>query len=307
MLPAATPVALAEVSAREAWVWFQGAPIRILATIVLAVVARWVLHRITGRTIAVAIERGDRADRSRTGWVLAHAAGWSADRHRQRLATLGSLLRSVVTFVIALIAVLTVMSLLGIPLAPLLASAGVGGLALGFGAQALVKDFLSGIFMIMEDQYGVGDVVDLGEVVGTVEEVSLRITTLRDATGVTWHVRNGEVLRVGNKSQGFAQAVVDFPVAYDANLEAALAALAGVADAFHADPVWRDRLLGRPQVLGVEAIAGGVTTLRMLAKCVAGEEFAVQRALRLRGKEALDKAGVPGAPGPGSTAYGGPA
>jgi small-conductance mechanosensitive channel len=94
------------------------------------------------------------------------------------------------------------MSLVGIPLAPLLASAGVGGVALGFGAQSLVKDFLSGIFMIMEDQYGVGDVVDLGEVVGTVEDVSLRITTLRDANGVTWHVRNGEILRVGNKSQG---------------------------------------------------------------------------------------------------------
>lgn len=182
--------------------WFLGEPVRIVATILMAIVIRWLLHRVIRRTIDLAISSGERDGKSRAERALAHAAGWSEDRHRQRLSTLGSLLRSGVTFVVGLVALLTIMSLLGIPLAPLLASAGVGGVALGFGAQSLVKDFLSGIFMIVEDQYGVGDLIDLGEVVGTVQDVSLRITTLRDAEGVTWHVRNGEILRVGNRSQG---------------------------------------------------------------------------------------------------------
>ena len=124
---------------------------------------------------------------------------------------MGSLLRSIVTFVVVTLAVLTVMALLGIPLGPLLASAGVAGVALGFGAQSLVKDFLSGIFMIIEDQYGVGDVIDTGEAIGTVEEVSLRITRLRDANGITWYVRNGEIIRIGNRSQGCSTAIVDMP------------------------------------------------------------------------------------------------
>ena len=116
--------------------------------------------------------------------------------------TLGTMLRSVVTLIVTFVALLTVMALLGIPLGPLLASAGVGGVALGLGAQSLVKDFLSGIFMILEDQYGVGDHVDLGDAVGIVEDVSLRVTAVRDADGVLWFVRNGEIARVANRSQG---------------------------------------------------------------------------------------------------------
>ena len=298
---------LASWTRQEVWSWFDGAPVRVIGTILGAIVIRWVLHRVIRRTIDLAIDRGDRDERTRTGRVLVHATGWSIDRHRQRLATLGTLLRSLVTVVVSLIATLTVMSLLGIPLAPLLASAGVGGLALGFGAQSLVKDFLSGVFMIMEDQYGVGDVVDLGEVTGTVEDVTLRITTLRDANGVTWHVRNGEILRVGNKSQGWAQTIIDLPVGYDADVERALAALDRVVADFAADPAWADKVIEAPHVLGVESLAGGAMTLRMIAKCVAGEEFAVQRELRLRAKTALDAAGVPSprptgiaAPAPGA-------
>ncbi|MCA0180495.1 MAG: mechanosensitive ion channel family protein [Actinobacteria bacterium] len=282
----------------ELWEGFQGVPMRIVATILGATFLRWLLHRVIRRAIALAIARGDREESSRTGRFVAHATGWSIDRHRQRLATLGTLLRSTVTLVVALVAILTIMSLLGLPLAPLLASAGVGGLALGFGAQSLVKDFLSGVFMIMEDQYGVGDVVDLGEVTGTVEDVSLRITTVRDANGVTWHVRNGEILRVGNKSQGWAQVVVDLPVGYDADVEKALQALDRVVADFAADPQWSDKVVDAPSVLGVESLVGGAMTLRMIAKCVAGQEFSVQRELRLRAKNALDAAGIPG-PRPG--------
>ena len=293
-LPHNVVMSLVEWTQAQAWAWFNGTPMRIVGTIVGALVLRWLLHRVIRRAVALAMSRGETQERSRTGAVIAHATGWDRERHRQRLATVGTLLRSIVTFVVGLVATLTVMSLLGIPLAPLLASAGVGGLALGFGAQSLVKDFLSGVFMIMEDQYGVGDVVDLGEVVGTVQDVSLRITTLLDGTGVTWHVRNGEILRVGNKSQGWAQSVVDLPIGYDAVVEVALSALESVAADFAADPQWATKVLEAPELLGVESLTSGTMTLRMVAKCVAGEEFAIQRALRLRAKNALDEAGVPG-------------
>ena len=126
---------------------------------------------------------------------------------------MGSLLKSIVTVFVFTILVLTLMSVLGIPIAPLLASAGILGVALGIGAQNLVKDFLAGVFMILEDQYGVGDVISLGETTGTVEAVSLRVTRLRDDEGVVWYVRNGEVVRVGNRSDQGARVIVDVSVA----------------------------------------------------------------------------------------------
>ena len=134
----------------------------------------------------------------------------------QRAETIASVLRSTVTAVVGTIAFIEILGTLGINLGPIVASAGIVGVALGFGAQNLVKDFLSGIFMILEDQYGVGDVIDLGvgDANGTVEAVGLRITRLRDVKGQVWHVRNGEVVRVGNKSQGWSRAVLDVPVAY---------------------------------------------------------------------------------------------
>ncbi len=135
---------------------------------------------------------------------------------------MGAILKSTSTFAISAMAILTVMGLLGLPLGPLLASAGVGGVALGFGAQSLVKDFLSGIFMIVEDQYGVGDVIDTGEAIGTVEDVTLRVTRLRDGNGVVWYIRNGEIVRIGNRSQGWSTAVVDTAVAYDEDIDRAI-------------------------------------------------------------------------------------
>lgn len=179
-------------------------------------------------------------------------------------------------------------------MAPLLASAGVGGIALGFGAQALVKDFLSGIFMIAEDQYGVGDHVRIGEVTGTVEEVTLRITKVRDASGMAWYVRNGEVLTVGNVSQGWSTAIIDIPVAYDEDPEHVLSLLQGVANDFDVDENWSDYLLETPKVAGVESIASGTMTLRLTAKCAPNQQLGVQRELRQRAKRVLDAAGIRG-------------
>jgi moderate conductance mechanosensitive channel len=287
----------------KAQVWLATVGLRILATIVLAAVSLWLLRRLIDRVVATMTSKSARrlAESGRAGRVLATATG--LDNERQRVETVGSLLRSISTFVIVTVAGLTVMSLLEIPIAPVLASAGVAGVALGFGAQSLVKDFLAGVFMIMEDQYGVGDVIDTGEAIGTVEEVTLRITRLRDANGVTWYVRNGEIIRIGNRSQGFATAIIDMPVSYSESVERVVGVIREAATAMGADPAWADKFVEEPQVLGVESIVGMTMTIRTIAQCVPGEQFSVQREMRERLKAALDAAEVKAPPlGP----FGGP-
>jgi moderate conductance mechanosensitive channel len=298
---------LSEVTPRSAWEWFSGQPLRVVITLVAALVLRWVLLRSIGRVVTVTLAKADarRArEPSRAGRVLAQAAGIDLERHRQRTLTMASLLRSIVTFVVCLLAILTVMSIIGIPLAPLLASAGVGGVALGFGAQSLVKDFLSGIFMILEDQYGVGDVVDTGEATGTVEEVSLRVTRLRDGQGVVWYIRNGEIVRIGNKSQGWSTAIVDIPVAYSENLEKVIPLIRSVVHEMDQSPDWQGKLLEEPQVMGVESMTGSVVTIRVLAKTAPEQQYGVSREIRERVKAAFDEQGIkapvmtPFGPGP---------
>ncbi|HYN28536.1 MAG TPA: mechanosensitive ion channel family protein [Dermatophilaceae bacterium] len=287
--------------------WLLGNGLRILLTVVLALLVRWVLFRaITRLTTRSATSPPSDAEGGpgRAGRVLAQAAGLASERHAQRMLTLGSLLRSITTLTVFGVAALTVMALVGIPLGPVLASAGVGGVALGFGAQSLVKDFLSGVFMILEDQFGVGDVIDTGEAVGTVEGVSLRVTRLRDADGVVWYVRNGEVVRVANRSQGWSTALVDVPVSYAESVQRVRDVLRDVADGLAGDEDWQDRLLGPPEVVGVESITGPVMTMRVTARCAAGEHVAVQRELLERIKTALDAAGVKAPPLPPSPAGG---
>jgi small-conductance mechanosensitive channel len=289
--------------------WLGTVGLQILLTIVLAVVALWLARRHIDRVVLTMTSKPAQrwAQSGRAARALASATGLAGERHRQRVETIGSLLRSIVTFVVVTLAVLTVMALLGIPLGPLLTSAGVAGVALGFGAQSLVKDFLAGIFLILEDQYGVGDVVDTGEAVGTVEEVTLRITRLRDANGVTWYVRNGEIIRIGNQSQGYATAVIDMPVSYAENVDRVVQVVRETAEAMGEDPVWSDRFVDSPQVLGVESIAGMTMTIRTIAHCVPGEQAPVQRELRERLKSALDAANVKAPPiGPFGGPLGGP-
>lgn len=269
----------------------------ICLTILAALIAHGTLVFIVTRTVKRLTAHDPlSSDKigARAARVMAATSGVSLERHRQRTMTLGSLLRNIVTVAIYSVMILTILSILGIPMAPLLASAGVGGIALGFGAQALVKDFLSGIFMIAEDQYGVGDHVRIGEVTGTVEEVTLRITKVRDASGMAWYIRNGEVLTVGNVSQGWSTAIIDIPVAYDEDPEHVLSLLQGVANDLDADEKWSDYLLETPMVAGVESIASGTMTLRLIAKCAPNRQLGVQRELRQRAKQVLDAAGIRG-------------
>ncbi|WP_370587616.1 mechanosensitive ion channel family protein [Terrabacter sp. MAHUQ-38] len=273
--------------------WLVGTPLLIITVLVVGFVARFLLHRLIKRVVTTATSR--RAERFASlpgaGRAL-QAVGVANARHVQRTQTMGALLKSITTFVVGGITALTVLSLVGIPLGPMLASASVGGVALAFGAQSLVKDFLSGVFMIVEDQYGVGDVIDTGEVVGTVENVSLRVTQLRDANGMTWYVRNGEIIRIGNKTQGWSTALVDIPISYDQDVEKAISVIRDVVSVMDVDEAWKDILLEQPNVVGVESIANGTITIRIIAKTVANEQFGVQREMRERVKVAFDRAGV---------------
>ncbi|MGH3416823.1 MAG: mechanosensitive ion channel family protein, partial [Actinocrinis sp.] len=182
-----------------------------IAGIIIACVA---IRMLTTRSINRLVRHAAKAAEGRTGRLLGNAGLVAGERTRQRTQAIGSVLRSLASAVIFVIGGLMIVSVLTIPIAPILASVSVVGVAIGLGAQNLITDFVSGIFMIFEDQYGVGDVIDAGQAKGTVEEVGLRITKLRDADGVMWYVRNGSINRVGNKSQGWARVVVDVPVAY---------------------------------------------------------------------------------------------
>ncbi|MDX3662920.1 mechanosensitive ion channel family protein [Streptomyces sp. ID05-26A] len=214
-----------------------------------------------------------------------------SERREQRARTIGSVLKSIVTIMIFGIAILEVLIVVKLDITPVLTSAGILGVAIGFGAQNLVKDFLAGMFMLLEDQYGVGDVVDLGPATGTVEAVALRTTTIRDTGGTVWYVRNGEILRVGNSSQGFAVAVVDLPLSYGANLAEATQVLdRTVREVADKDPLKAD-ITAKPEVLGVEKFTPEGITLRVTVKTRPGRQWAVQRNLRAQLMPALEEAG----------------
>ena len=215
-------------------------PLDILLIIVVALIIRHLLRRAIRKLVA----RTSRGEGPVSLRPLRLHLGESpfSERRQQRSEAIGSVLLSFATAAVFSIAFLMVLAELGIQLAPLLASAGIAGLALGFGAQTLVKDVIAGLFMLLEDQYGVGDVVDLGEASGTVESVGLRTTSVRDMRGVLWHVRNGEIVRVGNRSQGWGQVLLDMPVGF-ARVDEATQVLTEAARAMAADPVWHDSML----------------------------------------------------------------
>ncbi len=274
--------------------WLLGPGVRILVILLVATLLRFALRRAVRRLVRRSVDSrlAGRMEANRATRVLVSATGALHERRQQRTETLGSVLSSLITAVVYGIAILMVLSEFKLNLAPLLASAGVAGVALGFGAQSLVKDFLSGIFMLLEDQYGVGDIIDTGEATGTVEEVTLRITKLRDASGVAWYVRNGEIVRIANKSQGWSTAVVDLPVSYAEDLERVQDIIRTVVTGLYQDPDWSEKMTEEPTVAGVEQITGTTVTIRVFAKTLADQQWGVQREIRERVKVAFDAAGV---------------
>ncbi|MEU6077472.1 mechanosensitive ion channel family protein [Micromonospora sp. NPDC047074] len=275
--------------------WILLKPLRIVMILLLAVAARWLVHRTISRLVRTTTDAGVptmlRPLRERIPTAAAEPGEFVPERRRQRAEAIGSVLRSLTTAFIFGIALLMVLKEFSFDLAPLLASAGIAGVALGFGAQSLVKDLLAGLFMLIEDQYGVGDTVDLGEATGVVEAVGLRVTTVRDARGVLWYIRNGEIIRVGNKSQGWALVVVDLPIGF-AGTEEATAVLRTAAASVAMDPDLAPEIVEEPEVLGVEQMTVDGAVIRTVVKTTADGQFAVGRELRRRLAEALENSGI---------------
>ncbi len=280
---------------------FFEVPIRIVAVIVVTLVIRALVHRVINRAVHPVhsgVPRILRPFRERIQTsALLESSGLLSERRAQRANTIGSVLKSAVSFLMFVIAFMLIVSLLGFDLAPFIAGTSVVGVALGFGAQNIVKDFLSGMFMMMEDQYGVGDVIDFQLASGTVEAVGLRSTRLRDVNGTVWYVRNGEVLRVGNKSQGFASVVLDIPIDAWADVGLASEALHDVATAMRAEEDWEHVFLGDPEVQGVESLTRYETVIRLVARVRPLEQWRTARELRRRIRNRLDELDI-GHPAP---------
>ena len=209
-----------------------------------------------------------------------------------RAETIGGVLRSIASVAIWAIAVVMILGEFAINLGPLIAGAGIVGVALGFGAQKLVQDFLSGIFMLIEDQYGLGDIVDAGEAIGVIEGITLRTTRLRDINGTVWHIPNGSISRIGNQSQQWARALIDVGVAYDTDVPTAIELIERVAVDMSYESGWSELVLERPEVWGVQALADSEVTIRLVVKTRPGQQWKVEREIRKRLKAAFDTEGI---------------
>ena len=266
--------------------------------IFLIVVLASVLLLVARRAIRRAVQRARQPDdgtrnrlrqrlRFSDGQRTAHTA-----RRAQRADALGALATSIASVVVWTIAVLMILGVFGISLGPLVAGAGIVGLALGFGAQGLVSDFISGVFMLIEDQYGVGDFIDAGEAMGTVEGVTLRSTRLRDLEGTLWHIPNGEIRRIGNMSQEYGQALLDVHVAYQTDVDLAIEVIEGVAGAMAEEPDYQAQFLDAPEVWGVQELGLDSVSVRLVIRTKAAKQWGISRELRRRLKAAFVSAGI---------------
>jgi len=286
--------------------------LRILFVIVVALVIRALANRVINRlteraatttlpVAAAAIRPVLRRRRSvqtppppedTAALSAAAVAAAGTERHEQRARALGSILRSGVSIVVFGIAALTILGDLGFNLTPLLLSTTVLGVALGFGAQNLVRDYLAGILMLVEDHYGVGDTINVKDATGTVEAMTLLTTRLRDVNGVVWHIRNGTIESVGNESQGWSRAVIDYPVPYGEDLERIRTLMEQAASSMFSERGWRKLMLEKPEVWGAQELSSKEVTMRIVAKTAPMRQWEVARELRARVKAALDAAGV---------------
>jgi moderate conductance mechanosensitive channel len=267
----------------------------------LILVLTYVVVRVVKRLIKRSVERAKDPERSVTLERLRTRAGLSeapavpaiaTERKARRVDALGSIFGSVASAFIWTLSLLTILGGFGIELGPYIASLGIVGVALGFGAQDLVKDFISGIFMLLEDQYGVGDVVDSGEAVGVVEGISLRTTRIRSVDGTLWYVPNGEIRRLGNMSQDWARALLDIGVSYDTDVEDASRIIAEVAETMAGEEEYVAKFLDAPEVWGVQNLGPDSIDIRLVIKTTPGDQWAIARELRARIKKAFDEASV---------------
>ena len=277
--------------------WLVSVIIILFVAGLLAQLAKRYLGRMVARVVApdkaMAARQLQRLGDRATALAAAPLGIAVADPRRDaRLQSISLVVGSTASVIIWSIAIIMALGEVGVDLAPLIAGAGIAGVALGFGAQSLVKDCIAGLFMLLEDQYGVGDVVDLDEATGVVERISLRTTVLRGLDGTVWHVPNGVVSRVGNKSQLWSVALVDVNVAYDCDLTAARQVILDCAIELAESDGWSDVVIDPPELLGVETLGADGITIRLTIKVEPGAQWGLQRALREALKAALDGAGI---------------
>lgn len=293
-----------ERTGSETWAqladWFVDRPLRVLFIVFLTWITVRVLRRIVNRFAAAIAARSAEPPSEemlsknpiRRRIAILTQFEQQRDRAEKRAITLGSLLESLVSIVMWTIAAFLILGEVGVSLGPLIASAGVVGIALGFGAQSVVRDFLAGVFVIVEDQYGVGDVIDAGEAMGTVEEVGFRTTRIRDLSGVLWTVPNGVIQRVGNYSQMWSQSIFDMEVAYDTDIEHAMAVMKRELDAAWQDSTDVATIIEEPEVQGVQSFGPNAVVIRAVVKTDPAEQWAVARVIRARLKKAFDDEGI---------------
>ncbi|MEX2582430.1 MAG: mechanosensitive ion channel domain-containing protein [Gemmatimonadota bacterium] len=253
-----------------------GTGLQILIVLLLA----WIAYRALG----ILLRRIERS--------AATADPSTVSMHEQRVATLLSLVRSVGIVVIVIIALFMVLTAVGLQIGPLLAGAGVVGLAISFGAQSLVRDIISGLFILFENQFGVGDVIRVSDVAGRVEKMTLRIVVMRDVQGVVHTVPNGEITRVSNLTRSFSRAVLEIGVAYKEDVDHVIDVMRDVGRELSEDPDWKPLLTEEPVVPGIESFGDSAVNIRMVATTIPLKQWDVARELRRRIKRRFDDEGI---------------
>ncbi|MFT7474368.1 MAG: small-conductance mechanosensitive channel [Verrucomicrobiales bacterium] len=286
----------------EAWAkladWFIDRPLRILFILSLAWIVARVLRAMVSRFATELAERGTKPLPEPSEKKLLRTVTRSTQREQhkvraqRRAVTLGAMLESLVSILVWTTAAFMVLGEFGVSLGPLIASAGIAGIALGFGAQSIVRDFLAGIFVIIEDQYGVGDVIDVGEAIGTVEEVGFRTTLVRDVSGVLWTVPNGVIQRVGNYSQIWSKSIFDIEVAYDTDIDEAMRVIKGTLDEVWHENLEEATIIEEPEVQGIQAFGESAVIIRAAVKTDPAEQWTAARIINGRLKKSLDRAGI---------------
>lgn len=268
-----------------------GLAIRIALIVVGLVLLRWLLL-VMIRRVVTTVTQGVKKREGAADTKALDSSPLARARIVQRARTIGLVLSNLLTAGLTISALIAILSELGIAIGALAAGAGILGAALGFGAQSLVRDFIAGLFIVVEDQFGVGDFVDLGTATGVVESIRLRVTQVRDAEGTVWYVRNGEILRVGNQSQGWSRIILDLPLAYNSDLDKAKKVLEAAALKLAEIPALKTGLIGKPEIWGIQALAGEEVVFRLVQQVRPSKKDALTRALRQEVKTALDKAGI---------------
>lgn len=279
--------------AKIEWTVYVEKIFAVAAIIVIAFALRWALQFVIRRVVQQIVS-GVKKNQKVDDTQALNVSPLAAVRVVQRSRTLGAVLVNIVNVFILITALLLIVTTLNKDIlgsfALLTAALGAG---LGFGAQNIVKDILNGLFMVVEDQIGVGDIVDVGFASGVVETVGIRITQVRDVDGTLWFVRNGEILRVGNMSQGWARVIIDLAIPYSSDVESVQDELLRVASALASSRKWRAFILEKPEIWGLESISAEALVTRLAVKTRVSAKYDFARDLRLHMKKALDGMGVP--------------